>query len=452
MNDELKRRFDDILNTVPMWGIDRDFINLNDIAGPALPEWIRGRTLYEVYVRAFSTEGTLRKVTERLPRIRNLGIDVIWLMPVYPIGEEERKGSAGSPYAVQDFYRVNPELGSAVDLMNLIKKAHDLGIRVILDFVPNHVAPDYQYLRKQPHLVVRNKEGNPTRKIAEWTDIVDLDYTNADTCSHVSEIMQYWIREFDVDGYRCDVAGLVPMSFWEMVIPHLKAIKPDLFMLAEWEAPGLHKEAFHSTYDWSFYSIMLQVHENKAPARIISDWLDIKISSYPKNAAPLRFIENHDKPRAVSIFKGRSIIPYLTLLYTVDGIPLVYNGQETGASVNTDLFEKEPIDWKHHNLGMYKLMRILIALRKKYHALSSKNYTFTQHNREDDVLAYVKLGREKIFTIINFRDKHTEVTLPSLIYSRIKTGRVLFNTKNHFQLGLNKITLMPYQAILILIR
>jgi glycosidase len=347
---------------------------------------------------------------------------------------------------------VNPELGSAVDLLNLIRKAHELDIRVVLDFVPNHVAPDYQYLKKQPHLVTRDKNGTPVRKVADWTDIVDLDYSQHETYRHISEVMQYWIREFDVDGYRCDVAGLVPSDFWEMVMPHLKAIKPELYMLAEWEAPGLHKEVFHSTYDWTLYSLMMQVHDNKTPVYILSDWLDLKARSYPKNACPLRFLENHDKPRSVTIFKEKSIIPYLVLLYTIDGIPLVYNGQEIGTSAYSSLFEREPIDWNHNNLGMYKLLKILIALRKRYHALAAKNYTFTPHNQEEDVLAYVKLGREKVFTIINFREKELEVNLPSLIYSRVKTGRVLFNSKSHFQLGLNRIRMMPYQAILVLIR
>lgn len=452
MNDDYRKKFDEIVSTVPIWGIDRDYVNLNSIAGPALPDWIRGKTLYEIYVRAFSEEGTIRKVTERLSRIKSLGIDVIWLMPIYPVGEEERKGTRGSPYAVQDFYRVDPEQGSAVDFLHLVQKVHELDMRIIIDMVPNHVAHDYQYLQKQADLIMRDKNSLPSRKVAEWTDIVDLDYSNPETAKHMAEIMQYWIRQFDIDGYRCDVAGLVPASFWEMVIPHLKAIKQDVFMLAEWEAPAMHKEVFHSTYDWTLYSLMLQLNKEATTASVLGDWVHLKSKMYPKNACPLRFLENHDKPRAISIFKEKSIIPYLVFLFTIDGLPLVYNGQEIGAAESPSLFESEPINWRDNNLGMYRLIKILIRLRKQYLALSTKNYTFVEHDHKEDVLVFIKLAKEKMMVVINFKDEEMDLTLSAVSYSRLKKGSVLFNSKNHFELSINKLRLLPYQAMIVRIQ
>ncbi|MEJ2543858.1 MAG: alpha-amylase family glycosyl hydrolase, partial [Calditrichaceae bacterium] len=259
-----------------IFGIESEFYNCSNIVGPAIPEWIIGQVIYEIYVRAFSKEGTFKGIQDNLERVKSLGIDIVWFMPIYPIGKIRRKGSLGCPYSVQDYFNVNPEYGSNSEFKNLIETAHDLGMRVILDLVINHVSHDYVGFEKHPEIALRDKNGNPTRKVADWSDVIDLDYSNRSTWHHVLDIMQYWIKEFDIDGYRCDVAGLVPTEFWEWAVPQIQSLKKDIFMLAEWESPLLHKKIFHSTYDWIFYSIILDVINGKTPVNDIADWIETK--------------------------------------------------------------------------------------------------------------------------------------------------------------------------------
>ncbi|RLD16304.1 hypothetical protein DRI50_02165, partial [candidate division KSB1 bacterium] len=194
--------FREMTTFVPQLGVDRTFKNSGAVSGPENPKWILGQTLYEIYVRAFSDGGTFNQVTKRLSNLKELGFNVLWFMPVYPIGKQNRKGSMGSPYAVRDYFTVNPEYGSEEDFKHLIRQAHSLGMHVIIDMVPNHVAADFKELKENPDLVVRDARGEPTRRIKDWTDITDLDYSNPKTREFMRRVMRFWIEAFDVDGYR----------------------------------------------------------------------------------------------------------------------------------------------------------------------------------------------------------------------------------------------------------
>ena len=337
-----------------IFGIESDFHDCNYIAGPSIPNWIETQTIYEIYVRAFSKEGTFNGVEKNLTKIQSLGIDVIWFMPIYPIGKIKRKGTLGCPYSVQDYFNVNSEYGTNADFKNLVAMAHNLGMRVIIDLVVNHVAHDYAGFKKYPEIALRDKSGNPTRKVADWSDVVDLDYSNKTTWNHVLDIMRYWIEEFDIDGFRCDVAGLVSTEFWEWAMPQIQSLKKDIFMLAEWESPLLHKKVFHATYDWILYCIMLDVVKGKTAASDIAKWIETKNNVYPKNSLFLRFLENHDKVRAAKMFKEEQLSALLVLIFSIDGLPLIYNGQEIGVKHYPSLFDKETIDWENKNAQVHK--------------------------------------------------------------------------------------------------
>lgn len=212
------------------------------------PEWLKNATLYELNTRQFTPEGTFRAAEAHLPRLKALGVDVIWLMPINPIGVKNRKGTLGSPYSVRDYYGVNPEFGTLEDLKHFVTSAHALGMKVILDWVANHSAWDNVMVAEHPDWYERDYKGDlrPT-PWWDWSDIIDLDYSKPALREYMTKAMAYWVRAADIDGFRCDVAGFVPVDFWENVRAELDAIKP-VFMLAEWESRDLHARAFDATY------------------------------------------------------------------------------------------------------------------------------------------------------------------------------------------------------------
>jgi glycosidase len=440
MDLNIRQIFAQVKERVPEMAFDREFILLKDWQGPEVPAWLQGRTLYEIYVRAFSEAGTFKGVTERLPELKELGIDVVWLMPIYPIGQQNRKGRWGSPYAIRDYFNVNPEYGTAADFRTLVQTAHAMSMKVVIDMVPNHVAPDYVALQDQPHLIARDAQGRPRRKVADWSDIVDLDYGNARTREHMAQVMKFWIDEFDVDGYRCDVAGFVPLDFWEWVVPQLKEKKHDFYLLAEWESPRLHR-VFHSTYDWSTLRLLRRAFHGEVA--LLARWILAKQLMYPQNALPLRFLENHDLPRARTIFPGEQWAAALTVLFSLHGLPLIYNGQEWGASATPSLFERQPIERNESDERFLRITQKLIGLRKKHPALSSGQYFFFDTALRDNVLVFDKGNTLRV--MVNF-SPHPLPPDPKW-FGDVKD--VLFNSRGDEQSLEQMEALKPYQAVIL---
>ena len=432
-----------MLRHVPELGVERTFMNLGAESGPQNPDWVRGLTLYEIYVRAFSGQGTFNGVTERLPELKRLGVDAIWLMPIYPIGKDHRKGTLGSPYAIRDYFNVNPEYGSKQDFKRLVEQAHALNMRVLIDMVPNHVAPDFVGLQSQPHLIKRDAQGQPLRKVQDWTDIADLDYSKKETREFMAKVMKFWIEAFDVDGYRCDVAGLVPLDFWQWVIPQLREIKPDFYLLAEWESPRLHRSGFNSTYDWSTLRLLRNVLNGEVGAELLADWILTKTAIYPQNSLPLRFLENHDLPRSRCTFQDERLFAALTFIFSLHGIPLIYNGQEIGADKQPSLFEKEAIDWSARNERVYETVRQLAALRKKEKTLQGAQYLFYDASLSRGVLAFDKGNQLRV--LINLTDQKQPLEqnwlsdVQSIAFDSQKAGRGMSSAE----------VLEPYQAIIV---
>lgn len=452
MLQNLENRFNAIIKKIKEPAVVKKFnrkISFDKTAGPELPHWVKNQTLYEVYLRSFTPEGTIRAFQSKLPQLKKLGIDFIWLMPVYPVGQENRKGREGSPYAVRDYFSVNPEFGSEKDLKDLVDEAHRQGFKVLVDMVANHVAPDYSALQKQPDLIKRDSKGNPFRKVDDWSDIADLDYNNPDTAKHMAEIITYWLKEYNLDGYRCDVAGMVPMQFWESVFPDLKNIRPDVFMLAEWDGPHMHEKVFHSTYDWVLYELMSSVFKGEESAFILLEWQDVHKKIYPQNALALRFLENHDLPRAAKIF-GKGLIPFLTFIFTIDGLPLLYTGQETGTADYLSLFDKNTVDWQEQNDQLYKFYQHLIHLRRKMPTMYSSDIKICMHNQIPDMLVYEKKADDqKIIVMLNVRDKRLKLGPGEEMLHKISGSKVIFNSEKEFNVTDNEIQILPYQAVIL---
>ncbi len=437
MKIDAQQVFEKIEPKIKRLGFDSTFLDLGDETGPLNPDWIKGQVIYEIYVRAFSEEGTFNAVKKALPALKETGIDVIWFMPIYPIGRVQRKGSLGCPYSIKDYFTVNPEYGTEGDFKELVQTAHRLGMKVLIDMVPNHVAHDYVHLKKIPQLVRYDDRGNPLRKVADWTDVVDLDYTQQVTWQHMAEVMKHWIAHFDVDGYRCDVAGLVPFEFWEWIVPQLRELKEDFFLLAEWESHRLHAIGFNSTYDWSTLDLFLLSINQKEALKTLADWVAAKKAFYPKNALPLRFLENHDLPRAASQFSEDQLLAGLLFIFTLHGIPLIYNGQEIGSEKTPSLFEREPVDWQKKNHRVKRILEQLITLRKKDPALSTDQYHFEEKYLNEDIW-YLK--KNDLVVIINFSGNQRTVPLPN--------GKLILNTSQKFETKQGQINLSGYQGLL----
>jgi 1,4-alpha-glucan branching enzyme len=334
------------------------------------PEWTKNATIYQLNTRQFTPEGTLRAAREQLPRLRDLGADIVWLMPIHPIGEVNRKGTLGSPYAVRDYHRVSPELGTFEDLRVFVATAHDLGLHVILDWVANHTAWDNGLVTDHPEWYLRDWKGDfcPT-PWWDWDDIIDLDYAHPGLREYMTRAMVTWVREADVDGFRCDVAGFVPTDFWENVRAELDAIKP-VFMLAEWESKDLHAAAFDMTYSWHWNDLVHRICTGSLDCSALEVYYAWNEKHWPPEAMRMLFVSNHDK----NAWEGTEFEQFgggleaaMVLSVVSDGMPLLHNGQEAGYDKRLEFFERDPIVWREHPHG--ELYRRLFALKHETTAL-----------------------------------------------------------------------------------
>jgi glycosidase len=380
------------------------------------PEWTRNATIYELNTRQFTKEGTFAAAEAHLPRLKALGVDIVWLMPIHEIGVKNRKGTLGSPYSVKDYRSVNPELGTLKDLKHLVDAAHAQGLHVILDWVANHTAWDNRLVTEHPEWYARDWKGRfcPT-PWWDWSDIIDLDYRQEGLRQYMTEAMKYWVAEAGVDGYRCDVAGFVPVDFWNNVRRELDAIKP-VFMLAEWESRDLHAEAFDATYAWSWNQAVHEIATGKADLNALFVYYSWNESAFPPDSMRMTFVSNHDK----NAWEGTEFEQFgdglkaaIVLSVVGDGIPLVYSGQEAGNPRRLAFFEKDQIEWREHPLG--ELYRKLFALKKQNTALGNGHWGATMVKVANDaptrVLSFVRSNeKDKVFAVLNFSGKPQSVT------------------------------------------
>ena len=372
------------------------------------PAWSRDATIYQVNVRQFSAEGTFAAVQRELPRLRDLGIDILWLMPIHPIGEQNRKGTLGSPYSVRDYFGVNPEFGTLVDLKALVDAAHALDMYVILDWVANHTAWDNPLREQHPDWYERDWDGDfrPT-PWWDWSDIIDLDYSQPGVREYMTEAMKYWVREVGIDGYRCDVAGFVPVDFWNNVRRELDAIRP-VFMLAEWESRDLHARAFDATYAWGWYEAVHDIVQGRAGLSKLFVYYSWRESAWPREGYSMTYVTNHDinawEELEFDAF-GDALEMVIALSVVGDGIPMMYNGQEAGNAKHLAFFEKDPIAWRKHPIG--DLYRQLFALKKANTTLWNGQWGAPMlrawNSAPDKVLSFVRENdRDKVFAMMNF--------------------------------------------------
>lgn len=383
------------------------------------PEWSKNATIYEVNIRQYTPEGTFSAFEPHLQRLKDMGIDIIWLMPINPIGIENRKGTLGSEYSVKDYYDVNPEFGALDDLKELVTKIHEMGMHVIIDWVANHSAWDNKLAVEHPDWYTKTAEGNfqPTPWY-DWEDIIDFDYNNPGIRKYMTEAMKYWVKEADIDGYRCDVAGFIPVDFWDNVRAELDSIKP-VFMLAEWESRDLHKKAFDMTYSWSLWDKMKDVTTGKKNIGGLVEYMAHDVNTFPPDAYRMTFTDNHDKNawegNQFSNF-GPGLQACMVMAGTVNGMPLVYSGQEAGLNRSLRFFDKDPIEWKQH--PFYDMYKKLFELKHKNQALWNGAWGGEMvrifNDKPDQVISFSReKNGDKVIPVINFSDKPVTVKLKS---------------------------------------
>ena len=382
----------------------------------AHPEWSYDATIYEINTRQFSPQGTFAAVEEQLPRLKDLGVDILWIMPVQPIGRENRKGELGSYYSIQDYTAVNPEYGTMEDFRRLVKKAHDLDMKVILDWVANHTAWDSDWVENETWYV-RDSAGKLVSPY-DWTDVVELDYANPEMRKAMTDAMIYWIREADVDGFRADMALELPVDYWEEAVPRLKAVKPDIFMLAEAEDTVVHAGTFDMSYAWKLHHLMNAVAQGKADAEDLRNYVFDDMERYPREAIRMIFTSNHDENswNGTEFERmGPAAREFAVLTYLLPGMPLIYNGQEMGFDRRLEFSKKDSIDWRDR--GDYtQFYRRMNALRKENPALWSGErggeFVNIQNNLPKEVFSFVrKKGDNEVVGIFNLTGRPVSVTL-----------------------------------------
>jgi glycosidase len=356
---------------------------------PVHPDWAANAVIYEVNLRQFTPEGTFRAFESHLPRLKRMGVDILWLMPIFPIGELQRKGSLGSYYAVKDYTDVNPEHGTLEDFKHLVNEAHSLGIKVILDWVANHTAPDHPWVKQHPEFYTQ-EQGKMIPPVPVWSDVLDLNYDVPALRQEMISSMTFWIKSANVDGFRCDVAEMVPTDFWITCSRVLKEQK-SILMLAEGEKPELH-QAFDMTYTWSFYHICKDYFAGKKKIADLKQYFEDQPKQYLPSDLRMYFTSNHDENSwNATEFEafGDAYLPMAVLMATVPGMPLLYSGQESRSQKHLKFFDKDAIDWKDYSLaGFYEKLFLIKKSESALHAGEQAGKLVWHSSTEDGMLVF----------------------------------------------------------------
>lgn len=391
-------------------------------AGVTAPDtsWVARSAIYELFVRDFSATGDFRGVIAGLDRIQAAGADVVWLMPIHPIGVVGRKGPLGSPYAARDYRAINPAYGTAEDFRALVQAVHARGMKLILDWVPDHTAPDHPWVREHPDYYVRNERGEPSvprdaeGRLTDWTDVVQLDYRNPEVRREMIATMRWWLEEYDLDGFRVDVAGFLPNDFWREAVPALRsAVRRPIMLLAEWGDLEMHRVGFDLTYAWDSYNRLKTVWRGTPASTLIRREL-ADIRAMPPGGMRLRFTTNHDETAwdnpPVTLFGGvagsRAAFVAMALL---PGRPLIYNGQEVESPQRLGLFVRDTIAWGEPRAAEARAFcQRVLHLVRTHPALVARDLSEVETSAPDDVIAY---RRSNVVVLVNTRNREVRITV-----------------------------------------
>ncbi|MHB2017440.1 MAG: alpha-amylase family glycosyl hydrolase [Candidatus Xenobia bacterium] len=358
--------------------------------------WTASSVLYELNTRQFTPEGTFRAVLPHVAELKRLGVGIVWFMPIHPIGKVNRKGTLGSPYSVQDYRAVNPEFGTLDDFKQVVNAIHAAGMHVIIDLVANHTAWDNPLVKDHPDWYVHDDSGHFVPPLGtDWSDVVQLDYAQPALREWMIDTMAYWVRDVGIDGFRCDVAGRVPTTFWEAARARLDPIKP-VYMLAEAEKPELVRQAFDDDYASSLFNTFVAIARGKATAAAIDQ-------AFRPDGTQMLFTTNHDQnawlDSDIHLFGQAGSKAFATLIFTLPGKPLIYNGQEIGNAHKLAFFEHDPIQW--HASPLRAFYTRLCHLYSSHPSLQHGDFTRLHSDHDDVVYAFTRhADGDATFTVI----------------------------------------------------
>jgi len=370
-------------------------------------DWAHNTSIYEVNVRQYSADGTFNAFAKALPRLKDMGVQTIWFMPITPISRQNRKGTLGSYYACSDYVSINPEFGTLKDFKSTVRKAHKLGLKVMVDWVANHTGWDHVWTKSNPEFYTKDEKGNFCPPFPDWEDVIHLNYSNPELRKAMIQAMMFWVKECDLDGFRCDMAHLVPVDFWKEARTELDALKP-LFWLAETEEVSYH-EVFDASYAWQLLHAMEKFSKGETSINGLDEVLYMYDTVFPVTALRVFFTSNHDEnSHSGSEYErmGEAARPFAVLCATRGGLPLIYSGQEL-PMVNKRLhfFDKDFIPWT----GKYELndfYKTLLTLRLNNPALNAgdpdvRTYRLDTTNNTS-VFAYLRKNKEReVMVILN---------------------------------------------------
>ncbi|MEG0743054.1 MAG: alpha-amylase family glycosyl hydrolase, partial [Clostridia bacterium] len=377
------------------------------------PKSLRNQVLYSVFVRNHSAEGTFQAVEKDLDRIQKLGVDIIWLMPIHPVGVKARKGKLGSPYAIENYRAINAEFGTFEDFVSLINAIHSRGMRCIIDVVFNHTSPDSELAKQHPEWFYHKADGSFGNKVGEWPDVIDLDFQQAGLWDELIDTLKMWARY--VDGFRCDVAPLIPLEFWLRARAEVAQINANCIWLSESVEPAFTLDnrergmvslsdgeiftAFDISYEYDIFADFNACLESKISLAAYAEAINRQEFLYPDNYVKLRFLENHDRPRAKLILPNeQQLRNWTAFLYFQKGMTLLYAGQECENTLRPSLFERDTVQW---NTG-YDLSALLAALYavKKHPLLTNSRY-FVQDAGNGMLLATHRAKNQQLLGIFS---------------------------------------------------
>jgi len=380
------------------------------------PEWSKNANIYEVNVRQFTPEGTFTAFSAHLDRLQEMGVNILWFMPISPIGELNRKGTLGSYYSVKDYTAINPEFGTMEDFKKLVADIQSRGMFVMLDWVANHTAWDHHWTKTNPEFYALDADGNFTLPNDDWTDVIQLNWENKDLWDAMIGEMRFWVEEVGVDGFRCDVAYLVPTEFWKRASAELKAIKP-IFMLAEAETPELNLHAFEASYGWRMHHLMNSIAAGREDVSALDQYFFTdSAGNFPQGAYKMHFITNHDENSwAGTEFTrlGDGVQAFAVLTATVPGMILIYNGQEAGSDRMLEFFEKDQVEW--NDFKYHEFYKTLLSLKNRnralWNGLAGGPIERVNSNYNTSVFSFVREKDDnKVFVVLNLSDAEKEVS------------------------------------------
>ena len=397
--------------------------------------WAHHTNIYEVNIRQYSHEGTLNAFAEHLPRLKDMGVETLWFMPLQPIGKLNRKGILGSYYSISDYISLNPEYGVLGDFKLLVEEAHRYNMKVIIDWVANHTSWDHVWTQTHPDFFSKNEYGIFRPPYPDWEDVIHLNYDNKELWLAMVNAMKFWVKNFDIEGFRCDMAHLVPLDFWEYARTELDNEKK-LFWLAETEEANYH-EAFDASYTWEFLHAMESFWKRETNIHGLDTVLRRYENAFPKNAIRMFFTSNHDEnSHSGSEYErmGYAAKPFAVLCTTWNGIPLIYSGQELPNSQRLRFFEKDEIQWTG-NFGLHNFYKTLLELHRGHPALRAADEnvrTYRISTSEDEkIFSYLrKIEEREVLVILNLSaidDLHFEISGENVsgIYRNVFTGDVI---------------------------